>query len=61
MLENVVNVMSLGIPENSAIQKFSIIMPSESYHRRLRSLLLYLCDIFRSLIDPLERSGPRSV
>ena len=28
-------------------------MPSESYGRRLRSLLLYLCGIFRALINSL--------
>ena len=41
-------------------------MPGESYCRQLRSLLLYLCDVFRALINSLvlvlhERSGPRSV
>ena len=39
--------------------------PGESFYRRLRSLL-YLCDIFRALINSLdlilrERSGPRFV
>ena len=39
-------------------------MPGLSYHRRLRSLLLCLCDVFRALINSLcvlilhERSGP---
>ena len=28
-------------------------MPGESYRRRLRSLLLYLCYVFRALIDSL--------
>ena len=28
-------------------------MPRESYRRRLRSLLLYLCDVFRALINSL--------
>ena len=28
-------------------------MPGESYWRRLRSLLLYSCDIFRALINSL--------
>ena len=28
-------------------------MPGESYRRRLRSLLLYLCDVFRALIISL--------
>ena len=28
-------------------------MPGESYHRRLRSLLLCLCDVFRALINSL--------
>ena len=28
-------------------------MPGESYRRRLRSLLLCLCDVFRSLINSL--------
>ena len=28
-------------------------MPGESYRRQLRSLLLYLCDIFRALINSL--------
>ena len=28
-------------------------MPRESNSRRLRSLLLYLCDVFRALIHPL--------
>ena len=28
-------------------------MPGESYCRRLRSLLLYLCDVFRALINSL--------
>ena len=28
-------------------------MPGESYHRRLRSLLLYLCYVFRAIINPL--------
>ena len=28
-------------------------MPRESYRRRLRSLLLYLCDVFRVLINSL--------
>ena len=28
-------------------------MPGESYSRRLRSLLLYLCDGFRALINSL--------
>ena len=41
-------------------------MPSESYRRQLRSLLLYLCYVFGALINSLvlilhERSGPRSV
>ena len=43
-------------------------MPGESYRRRLRSLLLYSCYVFRALINSLvsvlilhERSGPRSV
>ena len=26
-------------------------MPGESYHRQLRSLLLYLCYVFRALIN----------
>ena len=28
-------------------------MPCESYRRRLRSLLLFLCDVFRALINSL--------
>ena len=28
-------------------------MPGESHRRRLRSLLLYLCDVFRALINSL--------
>ena len=28
-------------------------MPRDSYRRRLRSLLLYLCDVFRALINSL--------
>ena len=28
-------------------------MPGESYRRRLRSLLLYICDVFRALINSL--------
>ena len=28
-------------------------MPGESYRRRLRLLLLYLCDVFRLLINSL--------
>ena len=38
-------------------------MPVEIYRRRLGSLLLYLCYVFRSLnYLPLhERSGPRTV
>ena len=40
-------------------------MPGESYRRQLRSSLLYLCYLFRALIDPVlilhERCGPRSV
>ena len=28
-------------------------MPGESYRRRLGSLLLYLCDVFRALINSL--------
>ena len=43
-------------------------MPRESYHRRLRSLLLYLFDVFPALTDELpcvlnllERSGPRFI
>ena len=28
-------------------------MPGKSYRRRLRSLLLYLCDVFRALINSL--------
>ena len=28
-------------------------MPGESYRRRLRSLLLFLCDVFRALINSL--------
>ena len=44
-------------------------MPGESYRRRFRSLLLYLCYVFRALINSLKkeennlkkRSGPRSV
>ena len=28
-------------------------MPGESYRRRLRSLLLYLCYVFRALINSL--------
>ena len=28
-----------------------ICMPGESYPVRLRSLLLYLCDVFRALIN----------
>ena len=28
-------------------------IPGESYRRRLRSLLLYLCYVFRALINPL--------
>ena len=30
-------------------------MPGESYRRRLRPLLLYLCDVFRALINSLCR------
>ena len=30
-------------------------MPGESYRRRLRSLLLCLCDVFRALITSLVR------
>ena len=30
---------------------WSLCMPSESYRRRLRSLLLCLCDVFRALIN----------
>ena len=37
-------------------------MPGVNYCRRLRSLLLYLCYVFRALINSLVcRSGPRSV
>ena len=42
-------------------------MPGESYRRRLRSLSLHLCYLFRALINSLcvvilhERSWPRSV
>ena len=42
-------------------------MPGESYRRRLGSLLLYLCHVFRALnklacvLILHERSGPRSV
>ena len=42
-------------------------VPGESYRRRLRSLLLCLCYVFRALIKSLcvlilyMRSGPRSV
>ena len=41
-------------------------VPGESCRRRLRSLLLYLCDVFRALIISLvlilhEHSGPHSV
>ena len=28
-------------------------MPGESYHRQLRSLLLYLCYVFQALINSL--------
>ena len=28
-------------------------MPGESYHKQLRSLLLYLCYVFRALINSL--------
>ena len=28
-------------------------IPGESYRRRFRSLLLYLCDVFRALINSL--------
>ena len=28
-------------------------MPGESYRRRLGSLLLYVCDVFRALINSL--------
>ena len=28
-------------------------MPGENYCRRLRSLFLYLCDVFRALINSL--------
>ena len=31
--------------------------PGESYRRRLRSLLLYLCDVFRALINSLVCSS----
>ena len=34
-------------------------MPGESYRRRLRSLLLYMCDIFRAL--PVATFGTRRV
>ena len=30
-------------------------MLGESYRRRLRSLLVYLCDVFRALINSLAR------
>ena len=33
-------------------------MPDESYRRLLRSLLLYLCYVFRSLINSLEFLWP---
>ena len=36
-------------------------MPDESYHRRLRSLLLCLCDIFQVLIIPLFAGSVASV
>ena len=29
-------------------------MPGDIYRRRLRSLLLYLCDAYRVLINPFE-------
>ena len=29
-------------------------MPGESYSRRLRSLLLCLCDVFRAIINSLD-------
>ena len=29
-------------------------MPGESYRRRLMSLLAYLCDVFRALINSLD-------
>ena len=32
-------------------------MPGESYRRRLRSLLLYLCYVFRALINPFTAPG----
>ena len=36
-------------------------MPGERYHRRLRSLLLCLCDVFRALITSLVRTVSVSV
>ena len=37
-------------------------MPGESYRRRLKSLLLYLCYVFRAVIDDLRKSrGQHSV
>ena len=42
-----------GIPVVEFMYLVFTRMPGESYRRRLRSLLLYLCDDFRALINSL--------
>ena len=46
-------------PEDVPLVEFMYLvftrMPGESYRRRLRSLLMYLCHVFRALINSLVR------
>ena len=50
---NVTMLYVLSVPLVEFIYLASTCMPGESYHRRLRSLLLYLCYIFQVLINSL--------
>ena len=47
------NKCSLGVPLAEVMYLVITRMPCESYRRRLRSLLLSLCDVFRALINSL--------
>ena len=56
-MPNIVLVLSCNMLEDVPLVEFTYLVftriPGESYRRRLRSLLLYSCYVFRALINSL--------
>ena len=55
MSERLIQDQSEDVPLMQCMYRAFTRMPGESYRRRLRSLLLYLCYVFRALINSLVR------